>query len=97
MKIVGLSDISRIIYNSLVRDQAKLAPLMDEIIGYVGTMEKPMQIGLVRENGIVKYDFYKDIWSIQTEPGKDFEMIVADDKVIHLWESYLIKNSAKQK
>jgi len=93
-KPLGLSDVGTLVHNAMARSPQDALPLGDEVLCYVGDAEKPNQIGVVTPEGIVKYDFTKDLWTKQARPGAGFSRSGPAIPVIHLWESYVVKQLA---
>ena len=88
---IGISDVSTIFYNSLVRAPAGALPLDQEVLCYVGYADKPPQVGLATPAGLTRYDFRTNAWTRQAHWGAPILPAAPDNHVIHVWESYLIK------
>ena len=86
---IGLSEITKLIHNSLLKEKQKLFSLDGSAIAFLG-VRKPQQIGIFTKNGLIKYDFKKDVWSRQTSYGAKEESSLPDMHLIHLWESYVL-------
>ena len=88
---VGVSDVSTVFYNSLVRERDTALPVDPEVLCYVGNADKPPQIGLASPAGLIRYDFKENAWTRQARWGAPLLPVEPDNHVIHVWESYVIK------
>ncbi len=95
---VGLSEISKLIYNSLLKKKKDRLLLDGSAIAFLG-VRKPLQIGLFTKEGLIKYDFRTATWSRQSTYSDAEEPAKPDMRLIHLWESYIlsIKEWARNK
>jgi hypothetical protein len=88
---IGVSDVSTIFYDSLLRDPHTELPLDPEVLCYVGYADKPQQIALASPAGLTRYDFKRNAWTQQAHWGASALPVEPDNHVIHVWESYVIK------
>lgn len=87
---IGLSEIPKLIYNSLIIEKDNALPLSGSVLAFPGA-GRPSQIGLFTVDGLVKYDFRKDAWSKQTSFLTPEESLPSPyNELIHLWESYVL-------
>ncbi len=86
---IGLSEIPKLLYNSLVKDQQHRLPLDGFAVAFLG-VRKPMQLGLFNEQGLIRYDFRDSSWRRQAEYGAEPAPSPPYPRLIHLWESYLL-------
>ena len=85
----GLSSVSGLIHNALVRRPEDALPVDEDFFCYIGSATKPSQLGAVTPRGIVKFDFRKRLWAKQAAPGEEFAANPSFPPLIYLWESYL--------
>ena len=85
----GLSSVSGLIHNALVRSPEDALPVDDDFFCYIGSATKPSQLGAVTSSGIIKFDFRKKLWARQSAPGEEFATNPSFPPLIYLWESYL--------
>ena len=85
----GLSSVSGLIHNALVRRPEDALPVDEDFFCYIGSATKPSQLGAVTPGGIVKFDFRKNLWTKQAAPGEEFAANPSFPPLIYLWESYL--------
>jgi phosphoglycerol transferase MdoB-like AlkP superfamily enzyme len=85
----GLSSVSGLIHNALVRRPEDALPVDEDFFCYIGSATKPSQLGLVTPRGIVKFDFRTKLWARQTAPGEGFVANPSFPPLKYLWESYL--------
>lgn len=85
----GLSSVSGLIHNALVRRPEDAMPLDENFFCYIGSASEPSQLGMVTPTGIVKFDFRKKLWARQAAPGEEFAASPSFPPLIYLWESYL--------
>ncbi len=85
----GLSSVSELIHNALLRRPQDALPVDEGFFCYTGSADKPGQLGMVTPEGIVKFDFRKNLWTRQAAPGKEFEANPSFPPLIYLWQSYL--------
>jgi phosphoglycerol transferase MdoB-like AlkP superfamily enzyme len=88
-KAFGLSSVSELIHNALVRRPEDALPLDEDFFCYTGSATEPGQLGAVTPSGIVKFDFRKKLWSRQAAPGEEFAASPSFPPLVYLWESYL--------
>ena len=88
---ISLSDGATLIHNALVRDLKDALPIRKNALYYVGSLERPSQLGEFSRNGLVKYDFRTRKWLRQSRPGAAFTAAAPDLSLIHRWESYVIR------
>jgi hypothetical protein len=88
---LGLSDVPAVIHNALVRRPEDALPLSDEVLCFVGVAERPHQIGLFTDSGLVKYDFVEAAWERQERPQSAFTRAAPETHLVHLWESFVIR------
>lgn len=87
---IGISQVSTIIYNSLLRSPEEALPLNPEVLLYSISARKPAQIALATPgNGILRYDFSQGAWARQACYGCPMTPAKPDNHVIYMWESYL--------
>jgi len=86
---IGLSEVSTLIHNALVKNEQDTLPLRGSVLTFLGT-RKPIQIGLFTESGLTRYDFRKNTWIRQSDYGAEEEPMPPDMHLIHLWESYIL-------
>jgi len=85
----GLTSVSGLIHNALVRRPEDALPLDEAFFSYVGTATEPSQLGTVTADGLVKFDFRTRSWERQTAPGEEFVLSPSYPPLIELWQSYL--------
>ena len=85
----GLSSVSGLIHNALVRGPEDALPLEENFFCYTGTATEPGQLGAVTTSGIIKFDFRKKRWAKQAAPGEEFATNPGFPPLVYLWESYL--------
>jgi Sulfatase len=85
----GLSSVSELIHNALVRRAQDALPVDEDFFCYTGSANKPGQLGMVTPEGIVKFDFRKNLWTRQAAPGDEFAANPSFLPLISLWQSYL--------
>lgn len=85
----GLSSVSGLIHNALVRRPEDALPVDEDFFCYIGSATKPSQLGAVTPSGIIKFDFRKKLWTKQAAPGEEFAANPSFPPLIYLWESYL--------
>jgi len=85
----GLSSVSGLIHNALVRRPEDALPVDEDFFCYIGSATKPSQLGAVTPSGIVKFDFRKKLWAKQAAPGEEFATNPSFPPLIYLWKSYL--------
>jgi Sulfatase len=85
----GLSSVSGLIHNALVRRPEDALPLDEDFFCYIGSATEPSQLGAVTPSGIVKFDFRKKLWARQAAPGEEFAASPSFPPLVYLWESYL--------
>jgi len=88
-KALGLSSVSRLIHNALVRRPEDALPVGEDFFCYIGSTTKPSQLGAVTPGGIVKFDFRKNLWAKQAAPEEEFAATPSFPPLIYLWESYI--------
>jgi membrane-anchored protein YejM (alkaline phosphatase superfamily) len=85
----GLSSVSGLIHNALVRRPEDALPIEEDFFCYIGSASKPSQLGAVTPSGIIKFDFRKKLWAKQAAPGEEFAASPSFPPLIYLWKSYL--------
>jgi len=85
---VGLDEVTRLIWNALVKDPQDRVPLEGRVLCLLGGAHNPRQVGLFDDTGLRKYDFTRGAWTWQGAPGAASLAIDEDLEVIHAWESY---------
>jgi len=85
----GMSSVSGLIHNALVRSPEDALPLDQEILCYTHSVIEPRQIAAVTPSGILKFDFKRKLWSRQTAVGKEFVANPSFPPLINLWQAYL--------
>jgi len=85
----GLSSVSGLIHNALVRRPEDALPVDEDFFCYIGSATEPSQLGAVTPSGIVKFDFRKKLWARQAAPGEEFAASPSFPPLVYLWESYL--------
>jgi len=86
---IGLAEVTKLIHNSLVKEEQNLFSLDRSAIAFLG-VRKPQQIGIFTKDGLIKYDFKKDTWLQQEKYGAKEELSLPNMHLIHLWESYVL-------
>ena len=86
---IGMSNVSVLIHNALVRKPEDALPADEPFFCYTGTASEPGQLGEVTSDGIVKFDFRRRVWAKQTAPGTEFIASQNFPPLIYLWQSYL--------
>ncbi len=86
---IGMSNVSGLIHNSLVRKPEDALPVDKAFFCYTGTANEPGQVGEVTSGGIVKFDFRRKMWTKQAAPGTEFVTSPSFPPLIYLWQSYL--------
>ena len=86
---LGLTSVSALIHNALVRGPEDALPVDQDFFCYTGSATKPGQIGAVTPRGIVRFDFKRKMWARQAAPGEEFAASPNYPPLIYLWESYL--------
>lgn len=86
---LGLSSVSTLIHNSLVRNPGDALPLDEDFLLFVGNPVAPSQVGTVTDNGVVKFDFKRKRWSQQSALGEDFKPSPSFSPLVNLWDSFL--------
>ena len=88
-KAYGLNSVSGLLHNALVRRPEDAVPIDEDFFCYTGTAIEPSQLAAVTPQGIVKFDFRKNLWARQLAPGEEFAPSPSFPPLIYLWESYL--------
>jgi hypothetical protein len=91
----GLSSVSGLIHNALVRNPEDASPLDHDFFCYKGSATEPSQLAAVTSTGIVRFDFRRKLWARQAAPGEEFAANPSFPPLIYLWESYLRQLSAQ--
>ncbi len=92
---IGLSEVPKLIYNSLLKDAQDIIPLTGSAIAFLG-IHTPQQIGIFTKEGLTKYDFRNSRWTRQPAYGFREEQSQPDMRLIHLWESYVLSISTQR-
>ncbi len=92
---LGSTDVSSILHNAIARSPADALPLGQEVLCHVGSVMKPLQIGLFTVHGLARYNFTTQAWTQQSRPAVEFSHVSSVDHVAHVWESLLVEHAER--
>jgi hypothetical protein len=92
---LGSTDVTSILHNALVSSSSAAVALGQEALCHVGSVGKPLQIGLFTTHGLERYNFATQTWTRQPQPMADFSRMSSVDHVAHVWESLLIEHAER--